>query len=256
MIILVDIGNTNTNWGIANSRDDVRGIVSTKTVRSPASIKKALLQVCEHGEPEGMAIACVVPEVGSLVKECAGSHVDDTYIYAPDYDEFRQLMQVRVKPVIKPGADRLANAFALKELHTLPACAVDVGTAITLDVVDAGGRFLGGAIAPGEKLQLKALQQYTSQLGAVRSLPKSVPGVGNTTATAMAVGILRGVPWAVMGMISGVEEYLGRPLKSIVITGGGGTRMCLFLEKAFANVVNDEFLTLRGLACAWYASRQ
>ncbi len=253
MIILADIGNTNTIWGIANSRDDVRSVLSTRTGSSRASIGKTLLQICEHGKPEGMAVASVVPDAGSAVTACAKTLMDEAGIFAPGYEEFKHLMTVKVKPVIEPGADRLANAFALKELHELPACAVDVGTAITIDVVDGRGQFLGGAIAPGEELQLAALRQYTAQLGKVRSLPKSVPGIGNTTATAMAVGIRRGVPWAVMGMISGVEEALGRPLETIVTTGGGGTQMCLFLERALTNVVNDEILTLRGLACAWYA---
>jgi len=197
-----------------------------------------------------------VPEVCEVVKEIAKTICGEQNIFIPYYEEFSTMMDLKIKPkIIKPGADRLANAFALKKLCALPACAVDVGTAITLEVVDKYGKFLGGAIAPGEKLQLKALQEYTSQLGAIKKLPKSVPSIGNTTADAMAIGIKRGVPWAIIGMLSGVEEFLGQPLESIIVTGGGALPMCMFLEKVYENVECDELLTLRGLACAWYESK-
>ena len=253
MIILIDIGNTNTNWGIAKSVDDIRSSHSSKTTKSKTVIKKQFEKMAALGVPEGIVIGSVVPDVCESVKEVAKTFCNEQNIFVPHYEEFLELMELKIKPdIIKPGADRLANAFALKTLYSLPACAIDVGTAITLEVVDKSGKFLGGAIAPGEELQLKSLQEYTSQLGAIKKLPKSVPGIGNTTANAMAVGIKRGVPWAVIGMLSGVEEYLGQPLESIVVTGGNAIPMCMFLEKIYQNVESDELLTLRGLASAWY----
>ena len=256
MIILIDIGNTNTNWGIAKSVDDIRGSHSSKTTKSKTVIKKQFEKMVAWGNPEGIVIGSVVPDVCEVVKEVVKTIFGKLEIFVPHYEEFLNLMELKIKPdIIKPGADRLANAFALKKLYSLPACAIDVGTAITLEVVDKHGRFLGGAIAPGEKLQLKALQEYTSQLGAIKKLPKSIPGIGDTTANAMGVGIKRGVPWAVIGMLSGVEEYLGRPLESIVVTGGDAIPMCMFLEKVYQNVESDELLTLRGLASAWYVAR-
>ena len=256
MLILIDIGNTNTNWGIAKSIDDIRVSHSSKTTRSKTVIKKQFEKMAALGIPEGIVIGSVVPDVCESVKEVAKTIFVESEIFAPHYEEFLDLMELKIKPdVIKPGADRLANAFALKKLYSLPACSIDVGTAITLEVVDKNGKFLGGAIAPGEELQLKALQEYTSQLGAIKRLPKSVPAIGNTTANAMAVGIKRGVPWAVIGMLSGVEEYLGQPIESIVVTGGNAIPMCMFLEKIYQNVESDELLTLRGLASAWYVSR-
>ena len=256
MIILIDIGNTNTNWGIAKSIDDIRGLHVSKTTKSKTVLKKEFQKILISGDVEGIVIGSVVPDVCESVKEIAKTICNEQKIFVPYYEEFSELMELKIKPdVIKPGADRLANALALKKLYSLPACAIDVGTAITLEVVDKQGKFLGGAIAPGEELQLKALQEYTSQLGAIKKLPKSVPGIGNNTANAMAVGIKRGVPWAVIGMLSGVEEYLGQPLESIVVTGGNAIPMCMFLEKIYQNVESDELLTLRGLACAWYARR-
>ncbi len=253
MIILIDIGNTNTNWGIAKSIDDIRVSHSSKTTKSKTVIKKQFEKMAAVGIPEGIVIGSVVPDVCESVKEVAKTFCNEQNIFVPHYEEFLELMELKINPdIIKPGADRLANAFALKKLYSLPACAIDVGTAITLEVVDKNGKFLGGAIAPGEELQLKSLQEYTSQLGAIKKLPKSVPGIGNTTANAMAVGIKRGVPWAVIGMLSGVEEYLGQPLESIVVTGGNAIPMCMFLEKIYQNVESDELLTLRGLASAWY----
>ncbi len=253
MIILIDIGNTNINWGVAKSIDDIRSSHTSKTTKSKTVLKKEFQKILISGNVDGIVIGSVVPEVCESVKEIAKNFCDEQNIFIPYYEEFSELMELKVKPDgIKPGADRLANALALKKLYSLPACAIDVGTAITIEVVDKKGKFLGGAIAPGEELQLKALQEYTSQLGAVKRLPKSVPGIGNNTATAMAVGIKRGVPWAIIGMLSGIEEFLGQPLESIVVTGGAAIPMCMFLENIYQNVESDEMLTLRGLACAWY----
>jgi len=254
MIILIDIGNSNINWGIAKSIDDIRSSHTSKTTKSKTILKKEFQKISVSEEIDGIVIGSVVPEVCESVKEIAKNFCSEQNIFIPYYEEFAELMEIKVKPDnIKPGADRLANALALKKLFPLPACAVDVGTAITIEVVDKNGKFLGGAIAPGEELQLKALQEYTSQLGIVKKLPKSVPGIGNNTATAMAVGIKRGVPWAVIGMLSGIEESLGQPIESIVVTGGAAIPMCMFLEKIYQNAESDETLTLRGLACAWYS---
>ena len=254
MIILIDIGNTNINWGVAKSIDDIRSSHTSKTTKSKTVLKKEFQKISASENVDGIVIGSVVPEVCEVVKEIAKNFCVEQNIFVPYFEEFSNLMELKIKPDgIKPGADRLANALALKIFFPLPACAVDVGTAITIEVVDKNGKFLGGAIAPGEELQLKALQEYTSQLGAVKRLPKSVPGIGNNTATAMAVGIKRGVPWAVIGMLSGIEEFLGQPIESIVVTGGSAIPMCMFLENIYQNAESDEILTLRGLACAWYA---
>ncbi len=253
MLILIDIGNTNTNWGIAKSIDDVRASHTSKTTKSKTVLKKEFQKIETVGNIDGIVISSVVPDVCEIVLEVAKTICDEQNIFVPHYEEFVEIMDMKIKPeIIKPGADRLANAFALKKLYSLPACAIDVGTAITLEIVDKQGKFLGGAIAPGEKLQLKALQEYTSQLGAIKRLPKSVPAIGRTTAEAMAIGIKRGVPWGIIGMLSGAEEFLGQPLESIVVTGGGALPMCMFLDKIYENAEYDELLTLRGLACAWY----
>ena len=253
MIILIDIGNTNITWGIAKSIDNICRLNSTKTVKGKTILKKEFQKIADSNDIDGVVIGSVVPDVCEVVAEVAKSSCDEKNIFIPHYDEFAKLMELKIKPeIIKPGADRLANAFALKNLCSLPACAIDVGTAITIEVVDKYGKFLGGAIAPGEELQLKALQEYTSQLGKIKKLPKSVPAIGRTTAEAMAIGIKRGVPWGIIGMLSGVEEFLGQPLESIIVTGGGALPMCMFLEKIYENAECDELLTLRGLACAWY----
>ncbi len=43
------------------------------------------------------------------------------------------------------GADRLADAVAVKTLYGVPACVVDFGTATTFDAINARGQYLGGA---------------------------------------------------------------------------------------------------------------
>src|SRR3954471_23897910 len=66
------------------------------------------------------------------------------------------------------GVDRVLNVAAAYEQIGKACVVVDAGTAITVNVCDDQGRFLGGAIAPGVKLQLDALHDKTAQLPAVR----------------------------------------------------------------------------------------
>jgi type III pantothenate kinase len=157
-------------------------------------------------------------------------------------------------PTLEPGTDRLAGALALRELRPLPACAVHVGTAVTLDVVAADGAFVGGAIFPGIDLQLQALQTGTARLGAIANLPATGHRIGRTTADAMAFGIIRGVAWAVHGLLLDIARELTTPLGSIVISGGAAAPVIRFLRRQRLPVVADPLLALRGLAC-WYMLR-
>src|SRR5207244_12571067 len=65
------------------------------------------------------------------------------------------------------GADRLVNAVAAHDRYKGPLIVVDFGTATTLDVVDGGGNYCGGVIAPGINLSLAALQMAAAKLRSV-----------------------------------------------------------------------------------------
>ena len=96
------------------------------------------------------------------------------------------------------GVDRLLDAVAANCLRTpgRPAVVVDVGTAITVDLLSAKGAFRGGAIVPGIAMSARALHEFTDLLPLIEmvELAAPPPPVGTATTTAMRSG-LSGAPW-------------------------------------------------------------
>ena len=115
------------------------------------------------------------------------------------------------------GLDRLAAAVGA---HTIcpgtEILVVDLGTAITYDRVTADARYLGGNIAPGIFMRLKALNHYTARLPLVDPAEAPVPVWGTDTVSALRAGAVRGV-------VAELEYYrslIGGDSR-VVITGGG-----------------------------------
>jgi type III pantothenate kinase len=121
------------------------------------------------------------------------------------------------------GIDRLAAAAAAAAVKPRDSgvIVVDCGTAATVDLIDADGRFLGGAILPGPTLMARALAQGTSKLPEVRALehadPPAMPG-GNTR-EAIAAGIGWGMRGAIAELVARSRSALG-PSTPVLVTGG------------------------------------
>lgn len=121
------------------------------------------------------------------------------------------------------GIDRLAAgaAAAVVKPQDSGVIVVDCGTAATVDMIAANGRFLGGAILPGPTLMARALAQGTSKLPEVRTLehadPPAMPG-GNTR-DAIAAGIGWGIRGAIAELVARSRLALG-PSTPVLLTGG------------------------------------
>ena len=121
------------------------------------------------------------------------------------------------------GIDRLAAAAAAAVVkpEAEGAIIVDCGTAATVDMVAADGRFLGGAILPGPTLMARALAQGTSKLPEVRALehfdPPALPG--RNTREAIAAGIGWGMRGAIAELVARGRLVLG-PSAPVILTGG------------------------------------
>lgn len=132
------------------------------------------------------------------------------------------------------GADRLAAAaggwMGYARAEGRPLVVVDAGTAVTYEVVDAEGTYLGGAIAPGPVLLLHGLTRGTAQLPDVPlALPPSP--IGRSTREALQSGILYGFVDAVEGMLRRLEAHLTAP-PLLLVTGGWGGALAEALPRA------------------------
>jgi len=142
--------------------------------------------------------------------------------------------------------DRVCAAAAAYDKIQQACAVVDFGTAVTVDLVDDEGTFIGGAILPGLKLQLRALHEHTAQLPTVDPAFPELP-YGRDTIEAMQTGVCRGMAGAVRGLVEGYATHLNR-WPQVIATGGDAALMapyCDFLD----NVVSD--LTLRGAGLAY-----
>jgi type III pantothenate kinase len=121
------------------------------------------------------------------------------------------------------GIDRLAAGAAAAAVKPRDSgvIVVDCGTAATVDLIDADGRFLGGAILPGPTLMARALAQGTSKLPEVRALEHAEPPAmpGGTTREAIAAGIGWGMRGAIAELVARSRSALG-PSTPVLVTGG------------------------------------
>lgn len=142
------------------------------------------------------------------------------------------------------GYDRIASAIGAYTI--CPACNVliiDAGTAITFDLVNNKGEFIGGNISPGREMRAKALNNYTSRLPLVTTDDVFFL-MANNTIDALKSGIMNGIIFEIEGYIRNIsEKYEG--LK-IFLTGGDAK---YFDKKLNYSIFADSNLNLKGLNC-------
>ena len=149
----------------------------------------------------------------------------------------------RYEPPGAMGADRLANALALRSRRYAPGIVVDCGTATTLTVVDGQGVVAGGAIACGLETAARALWQGTALLDEV-PLVAPVGPWGTTTLGSLQQGLFEGHVGLVRHLVDRARQVLGEATP-VVFTGGWGSR----IAERFPGSEAEPLLTLEGGAC-------
>lgn len=137
------------------------------------------------------------------------------------------------------GEDRIAAAVGAWSLFPGEDClVVDMGTAVTYDVVTADGHYIGGNIAPGVGMRLRALRSFTARLPEVNGYGPT-PEFGTDTTTAMRAGAVRGV----VAELNYYRSLLPEGTR-VVLTGGWSKRVSEFCDFP---VVLDPCLVTKGL---------
>ena len=140
------------------------------------------------------------------------------------------------------GHDRIAAAVGAWSEHPgRTLLVVDAGTAITYDLVSAEGKFMGGNIAAGIEMRLKALHTFTGQLPHVSS-DGDLPMLGYDTHTAIRAGALQGAAYELEGYITACEEKY--PDLLVFLTGGDAERLATIIKRA---IFVDRNLVPKGL---------
>jgi len=247
MILLFDIGNTNTHVGLATNRRVIRQTDIPTSAWSAGKGKAPLARFVSRSSVHGLAICSVVPLVTPLVRRVVR--------------EFWRLPCLELNPNTlrgvgidypKPdtiGPDRLANAVAARHRFGAPVVVVDFGTAVTIDVVDVRGNYVGGIIAPGLAAMTDYLHEKTALLPRI-NIREIKTAIGKSTGEAMLVGAVHGYRGLVHGLLLELQRELKRRHLPVVATGGCAKLIAAGLREISAV---EPMLTLEGLRLVWVA---
>lgn len=146
----------------------------------------------------------------------------------------------------RTGVDRILNVAAAFEQMGKACVVVDAGSAITVDVCNDKGEFLGGAIAPGASMMLKAMHERTARLPDVAmDVPKDP--IGRSTEQAMLHGVYHGIRGMVKELVENYATNLGF-WPDVIATGGDAPK--LFENWELIHAISAD-LTFYGIALAY-----
>ncbi|MBI5685224.1 MAG: type III pantothenate kinase [Verrucomicrobia bacterium] len=234
MILLVDIGNTNTHLGLANEKRVVRcwEFSTRDAARRPRFVRAKV---------EGAIIGSVVPAaVGPMRRAIRRAYGVEPLLLSHKLDLG---IGVRFPRPEQIGADRLANAVSLAHRHGAPAIGVAFGTALVFDIISRRAEYVGGVIAPGLAAMTDYLYQKTALLPKL-SLREPRRAIGKSTIEAMETGAIIGYRGLVREILTAVRREM--PGKPPVVVGTGAYAKLIAAKLPEIGCV-DENLTLEGL---------
>jgi type III pantothenate kinase len=193
--------------------------------------------------------------IGSVNRPSAAGLVEWLRSHRPE-DRIRLLaagdlpIRVALERPDMVGIDRLLDAVAANRLRRpkRAAAVVDVGSAITVDLVSEKGEFLGGSIVPGIGMSARALHSFTDLLPLVdmSELEDPPPALGTSTVAAMRSGLFWGAVGGIRQLIAELSAVRGERC-DVFLTGGAGPAVAALLGPSARHVPH---LTLAGIALA------
>ncbi len=245
MLLVIDIGNTNTVLGIFDGEKMLRNwrLVSERHTADELGIYLLNLISLAGITPEdidGAALSSVVPPLDAPWEEGIGRYLSLDCLKVTSETDLG--IPVLYSTPSEVGADRLVNAVAGIKRYGSPLIVVDFGTAITLDVISPSGEYLGGTISPGLALSMEALFGKAAKLPKVSfDLPEKV--IGKTTRESIQSGMIYGFSGMVDSLVERVNLEQG--VSATVIATGGHAEVIAPLSRTISAV--EPWLTLEGL---------
>jgi type III pantothenate kinase len=247
MILLFDIGNTHTHLGLANGKKVVRQTDVPTSGWSSGALKDLLSDFVDRETIDSAALCSVVPQATPLALQVVWQlWKKDTLELTPKTLRGVGVDYPRPNSI---GPDRLANAVAARHHFGAPVVVVDFGTAVTFDVVDRKGNYVGGIIAPGLSAMTDYLHERTALLPRIK-IQEIQTAIGKSTQQAMLVGAVHGYRGLVRELILKLKGELKAARLPVVATGGYAKLIAARLPEITSVEPN---LTLEGLRLVWSA---
>ncbi len=246
MLLVVDVGNTQTHFGVYSGEELLEhwrfATVRQSTADQLGAALRNLLELRGYGfaDVEASIVSSTVPQLEPEWSAMAGRYLGhEMHTVGPGT---KTGMAIRYDNPREIGADRLVNAVAIRERFGGPAVCVDFGTATTFDVISREGEYLGGSLMTGIEISLDALSERGARLPKVDlAPPKSV--IGKNTIDAIRSGVVYGYAGAIDAILRRLYDELGERT-SVVATGGLAHLVVPYTEELEEI---DDLLTLTGL---------
>jgi type III pantothenate kinase len=246
MFLSCDIGNTNTVLGIYKNLngdyDDDENIfkvyrISTSQIFSDKDIFCALSKLFSDdsisiNDLKNVCISSVVPSQNKFYESFC-KLLDCNAIFISSASKTN--INILVENPEKLGSDRLVNAGYAYHLHKEFQIIVDIGTALTIDIIDENGNFKGGVIFPGIKTLAVCLNEKTAALplidvdaviydlyndkNIIMPMPL-IPLIGNNTVKSIQAGLLYGTIFLIEGFIKEIQVQYNKKECKVIFTGG------------------------------------
>lgn len=245
MLLVVDIGNTNTVFGVYEDKHLLhtwRKVTDKKITPGKCNdeiLEELNLKKIKKRKICGVVISCVVPSLLSVFRKV----FKEFFSINPSIVKPKAIKDIRIlyNNPQEVGADRIVNVLAGYNKYGGPLIIIDFGTATTFDVVSVRGEYLGGIIVPGIGISAAALFEKAEKLPLVE-LVKPAKVIGRNTVESIQAGLI-------FGCVGQVKEIVNRIKKEIkvspkVIATGGYVEL---VKEELGGIEIDQYLTLEGL---------
>lgn len=251
MLVTVNVGNTQTKFGVFEGEDlRARWRTTTEAHRTADELGAGVAAFMElrglsFSDVEAMIIASDVPDLSRSYRDLGESLLEvPFYAVTPEIKTDLPNLYDDPKAV---GSDRIVNSVAAKELYGSPVIVVDFGTATTVCAVTEEGAYRGGAIMPGVYISLNALVSRAAKLSGVDLEEKETQAIATNTPDSIRSGFVYGYAGAIDALIRRFKEELSGSSGEnppVIATGGPASAIvhhCQEIDKL------DPDLTLTGL---------
>lgn len=247
MILVIDVGNTNTVFGVYDGKK-LLNHWRMETSKGKTSDEYGMFIVSllsyekiDVGKIEAVVIASVVPPIMYSLEHAIRKYFKlEPMVVGTG---IKTGINIKYENPREVGADRIINAVAALELYGGPLIIVDFGTATTFCAVSSKGEYLGGVICPGIKISAEALFQKTAKLPKI-DLVKPETVIGRNTVSSMQSGIIYGY----VGEVDYIVRRMKKEMKedNIKVIATGGLARLIASESETIDEING-LLTLEGL---------
>ncbi len=256
MILVLDVGNTNTVLGVYKDKSLLTHCrISTDKDKTSDEMGMFIVNFLSYSKIDkndikAVIIASVVPPIMYSLEHSFRKYFNlDPIILGPGV---KTGLNIKYENPREVGADRIANAIAALNKYGGPLIIVDFGTATTFCAVTANNEYLGGVICPGIKISSEALFLKAAKLPKIDIVkPENV--IGRNTVESMQSGLVNGYVGQVDHIVGLMKKEMKEQNIKVIATGGLAS---LIAESSETIDIVDGLLALEGLRLIYEKNRE